>query len=178
MKNYVLAIFMVFGIATFTATAQIKTSVQEVATPELAQKREGLKKLIIANYLGMKNSLVISDVKKTSSFATEFANTLGQFKFKKLSLEEMNASTSARESITALAKHIAESASINEQRKDMEKLSEQFWVIIDKVKPEKTILYRQKCPMMGTTWVSDEKKIENPYYPKNMLTCGEVVAVK
>ncbi|WP_316800858.1 DUF3347 domain-containing protein [Pedobacter frigidisoli] len=176
MKHYALAILL--AASAIAVDAQVKTSAQEVATPELAQKREALKNLIVTNYLGMKNSLVISDAKKTSAYAAGFADALSKFKFKKLTLEEMNASTVTRESLKSLAKHIAESASLNEQRKDMETLSAQLWTIIDKVKPENTILYQQKCPMMGTTWVSNDKKIENPYYPKNMLTCGEVIAEK
>lgn len=178
MKKYAIAILMVASFAFLNANAQIKTSKEEVATPELVKKREELKTLIITNYLGMKNSLVVSDAKKTSSFAKEFVAALDQFKFKKLNLEEMNASTATRGSLKVLAQHMAASASVNEQRKDMEQLSEQLWTIIDKVKPENMVLYQQKCPMMGTTWVSDVKKIENPYYPKNMLTCGEVIAEK
>ncbi|WP_231424121.1 DUF3347 domain-containing protein [Pedobacter sp. Leaf250] len=175
MKNYILAIFLVIGMVN--ANAQVKTSAQEVA-PELVKQREELKTLIITNYLGIKNSLVVSDSKKTAATASEFSANFGKFKFKKLTLEEMNAATTARKSIKELADSIAIAPSINEQRKLMEKLSEKFWVIIDKVKPENMPLYQQKCPMMGTTWVSNEKKIENPYYPKNMLTCGEVIAEK
>lgn len=178
MKKYALAILLVVGTAGFTATAQIKTSAQEVATPELIKQREELKTLIITSYLGIKNGMVVSDAKKTAAFAGEFASVMGKFKFKKLTLEEMNAATTARESIKALADSITVAPSINEQRKLMEKLSEKFWIIIEKVKPENMVLYQQKCPMMGTTWISNEKKIENPYYPKNMLTCGEVIAEK
>ncbi|GGE38955.1 uncharacterized protein DUF3347 [Pedobacter psychrotolerans] len=178
MKTNILIIILLMAGVNMGLHAQTRTSKQEVVTPQLAQKREDLKKLILKTYLGIKNSLVISDAQKTAGYAREFSNALGQFKFKKLSLEEMNTATTARESIKKLASQISETKDINEQRKYMEKLSEQFWTIADKVKPENTILYQQKCPMMGTTWVSDEKKIENPYYPKNMLTCGEVIAEK
>ncbi len=178
MKNYLIATIISIAAFSINTSAQVKTSAQEVATPELAQLREEQKKTIIAGYLAMKNSLVISDSKKTATSASEFSVAFGKFKFKKLTLDQMNAATAARKSIIEFADSIAVAPTINEQRNLMEKLSVQFWSIMDKVKPENMILYRQKCPMMGTTWISDDKKIENPYYPKNMLTCGEVIAEK
>ncbi|MDY0904694.1 DUF3347 domain-containing protein [Pedobacter sp. CFBP9032] len=178
MKNYIIA--TIFSIAAFSINtrAQVKIAVPEVATPELAQLREEQKKTIIAGYLAMKNSLVISDSKKTATSASEFSAAIGKFKFKKLTLDNMNAATAARKSIKELADSIAVAPSINVQRKLMEKLSVQFWLIIDKVKPADMRLYQQKCPMMGVTWISNDKKIENPYYPKNMLSCGEVIEEK
>jgi len=174
MKNYAFAMLMM--ALSFTVKAQVKTSAQEVATPELAQKRETLKEAIITSYLGVKNSLVKSDSVQAVKFATEFAALLNQFKFKKLSLEEMNTATTTREEIKTLALAIAATKSINKQRSEMDKLSVKMWSIIERFKPEKTTLYKQVCPMTGTTWISDDKVIQNPYYPKNMLTCGEVKA--
>lgn len=177
MKKYALALIVALINLGFTASAQIKTSAQEVI-PELVKQREAQKNAIITSYLGMKNGLVVSDAKKTASSATEFSAALNQFKFKKLTLEQMNLATVTRKRIKALADQIVVSSSIDDQRKNMEKLSEELWVIIDKLKPENTTVYQQKCPMTGVTWLSNDKKIENPYYPKNMLTCGEVTGEK
>ncbi|KQM72653.1 hypothetical protein ASE74_22530 [Pedobacter sp. Leaf216] len=176
MKSYLIALLGAALLLNSGLKAQVKTSAQEVATPELAQKREALKEAIISNYLGMKNSLVKSDSVQAAKSATEFVAVLNQFKFKKLSLAEMNAATTTREEIKTLALAIAATKSINKQRSEMDKLSVKMWSIIERFKPEKTTLYKQVCPMMGTTWISDEKAIQNPYYPKNMLTCGEVKA--
>jgi Cu(I)/Ag(I) efflux system membrane fusion protein len=176
MKKYTWAIIIAMAGLSFSVSAQVKTSAQEVATPELAQKREALKEAIVMNYLGIKNSLVKSDSLQAIKFATEFALLLNQFKFKKLSLDEMNAATTTREEIKTLALAIAATKSINKQRSEMDKLSVKLWSVIERFKPEKTTLYKQVCPMTGTTWISDDKAIQNPYYPKNMLTCGEVKA--
>lgn len=176
MKNYALAIVMALTALSFNTKAQVKTSAQEVATPELAQKREALKEAIILNYLGVKNSLVKSDSLGAVKFAAEFVSLLSQFKFKKLSLEQMNDATSTREEMKKLALAIASTKSINKQRSEMDKLSVKMWSVIERFKPENTTLYKQVCPMTGTTWISDDEAIQNPYYPKNMLTCGEVKA--
>ena len=176
MKNYIYTMIMVMATLSFNVKAQVKTSAQEVATPELAQKREALKEAIILNYLSVKNSLIKSDSVQAAKSAAELVTVLNQFKFKKLSLEEMNAATTTREEIKILALAIAATKSINKQRSEMDKLSVKMWTIIERFKPEKTTLYKQVCPMTGTTWISDDKAIQNPYYPKNMLTCGVVKA--
>jgi len=177
MKKYFLVAVIALSSFAMVANAQVKTSAQEV-TPDLVKKREEQKTAIITSYLEMKNGLVVSDQEKTAKAAAAFSAALTQFKFKKLTLEDMNTATNARKSIKAFVDKMAASTSLDDQRKDMEKLSVELWAIIDKVKPENMPLYQQRCPMMGTTWVSNDKKIENPYYPKNMLTCGEVVAEK
>ncbi len=159
------------------AMAQVKTSAQEVATAELAEKREVMKNSIISDYLGMKNSLVVSDGEKTAAYAKAFISGLKQFKFKKLTLEQMNAATGTRATILVLAEKIA-AGKIDVQRKEFVDLSSQLWTIIDLLKPEGLVLYHQRCPMVGSTWVSDSKEIKNPYFPKNMITCGEVIATK
>jgi hypothetical protein len=174
MKSYLVVLLSAGLLLSTGVKAQVKTSAQEVATPELAQKREALKEAIILNYLAVKNSLVKSDSVQAAKSAAELFAVLNQFKFKKLSLEEMNAATTTREEIKTFALAIAGTKSINKQRSEMNKLSFKMWTIIERFKPEKTTLYKQVCPMTGTTWISDDKAIQNPYYPKNMLTCGEV----
>lgn len=178
MKKHISLALLSLALIVNHAIAQSKTSAQEVNTPQQIEEREAVKKAIMANYIGIKNSLLISDAKKTSEYANAFAKTFAGFKFKKLTLEEMNAATTARKEITSIALRIAEKDSINAQRKDMEQLSALFWPMVDKLKAEKTLYYQQRCPMTGATWISDEKEIKNPYYPKNMLTCGEIVAEK
>lgn len=177
MKNYGLAIMMLLGGLTSGAMAQVKTSAQEVATLELAEKREVMKTNILNDYLGIKNSLVVSDGDKTARYAKSFISVLKQFKFKKLTLDQMNAATSTRATILVLAEKIA-TEKIDTQRKEFVELSTQLWTIIDLLKPEGLMLYHQRCPMVGSTWVSDSKEIKNPYFPKNMLTCGEVISTK
>lgn len=175
MKNLTLAVIMALSFSGLKAQITIKTSAQEVI-PELVQKREALKQDIVTKYLDLKQSLIVSDSLKASKSAAELAAALTQFKFKKLNLEEMNVATTMRAKLKGLATDIAETHSINKQRNYMVELSEGMWTIIDKVVPDKTVLYEQKCPMTGKVWISDVKEIKNPYFPKNMLTCGEVTA--
>lgn len=177
MKNFILAALVAFSISSsVNAQSTLKTSLQEVATPELAKQREVLKQDILSKYLGLKSSLVASDSVQTAKYAADLVTALDRFKFKKLDLEQMNAATTMRGKIKGLAKSIADTRSISKQRNYMMELSEGMWTIMERFVPEKTVLYLQQCPMTSKVWISDEKEIKNPYYPKNMLDCGTVKA--
>ena len=170
------AIYTLLGLLLMAAPAvqaQLK-STEEVATAALAAKREVIKAELIKNYMAVKQSLIVSDSVQAPKAALQFISSLDQFKFKKLTLPEMNEATSLRREIRDLALEISKTTSINKQRKAFSALSAKMWVMAPKVKPMETALYQQVCPMTGDTWLSMEKEIKNPYYPKNMLTCGEV----
>lgn len=154
--------------------AQLKSS--EEVTPDLVEKREAQKKEITKNYLDLKNSLIISDSIAVVKNADALKNSLKNFKFKKLRLEQMNEATTKRREIIDLATQVTATKNINKQRKIVQELSVKFWDLAPKFKAEDATLYLQVCPMTGAVWTSDSKEIKNPYYPKNMLTCGEVKA--
>lgn len=171
MKN-----ILVIALVCFSSLLQAQlTSKQEVA-PELVSKREANKKEITNNYLAIKNNLLISDSLAVVVNATALQNSLKNFKFKKLSLEQMNEATRTRKEIIELAAEVAKTKNINEQRKIFESLSVKFWNMAPKFKAADTTLHLQICPMTSAVWLSDSMEIKNPYYPKNMLTCGEVKA--
>ena len=167
---------LVMALICLSSLAQAQlTSKQEVA-PELVEKREAQKKEITNHYLALKNSLVVSDSLAVVANAAALQNSLKNFKFKKLSLEQMNEATKTRKEIIDLAAEVTTTKNINKQRKIVELLSVKFWDLAPKFKAADTTLHLQVCPMTGAMWVSDSKEIKNPYYPKNMLTCGEVKA--
>ena len=167
---------LVMALICLNSLAQAQlTSKQEIA-PELVEKREAQKKEITNHYLALKNSLVVSDSLAVVANAAALQNSLKNFKFKKLSLEQMNEATKTRKEIIDLAAEVTTTKNINKQRKIVELLSVKFWDLAPKFKAEDTTLHLQVCPMTGAMWVSDSKEIKNPYYPKNMLTCGEVKA--
>lgn len=171
MKN-----ILVMALICLSSLAQAQlTSKQEVA-PELVEKREAQKKEITNHYLALKNSLVVSDSLAVVANAVALQNSLKNFKFKKLSLDQMNHATRTRKEIIDLAAEVTTTKNINKQRKIVQLLSVKFWDLAPKFKAADTPLHLQVCPMTGAMWLSDSKEIKNPYYPKNMLTCGEVKA--
>lgn len=171
MKNLLVITFLFLSTL---AQAQL-TSKQEV-TPELVEKREAQKKEITNNYLALKNDLLVSDSLAVVKNAVALQQSLKNFKFKKLTLEQMNDATTKRKELIDLAAQVSATKNINKQRKVFEVLSIKFWDLAPKFKVADNALYLQVCPMTNAMWLSDSKEIKNPYYPKNMLTCGEVKA--
>ncbi len=88
----------------------------------------------------------------------------------------MNEDTKKIKDIIELATEVSSTKNINKQRKIFELLSVKFWNMAPKFKAADTTLHLQVCPMTSAMWLSDSMEIKNPYYPKNMLTCGEVKA--
>lgn len=176
MKYIFIGLMIACAVSNATAQSTVRTSAQEVTTPALVQQREALKKDIVTKYLALKQNLIVSDSLQAAKSAGELSAALTRFKFKKLTLQEMNAATTMRNKLADLAKAIAGTNSINAQRKSMMEISEGMWTIIERIVPENTVLYQQTCPMAGKIWISDVKEIKNPYFPKNMLTCGKVTA--
>jgi len=51
--------------------------------------------------------------------------------------------------------------------------------LIKSVRFDKQIIYLEHCPMAfnqtGANWLSNTPDIKNPYIPKKMIDCGEVL---
>ncbi|WAC39890.1 DUF3347 domain-containing protein [Pedobacter sp. SL55] len=171
MKKLIIATLI--GISSI---AQAQTMSEKEVTPELVAQRETQKKELVNSYLALSNNFIASDSVAAVNNAKALITSFSKFKFKKLTLEKMNEATTTRKEIVALATAIAATKNINKQRKAFSTLSTKFWAIADKLKPADMPLYQQVCPMTGDIWLSESKDIKNPYYPKNMLTCGEVKA--
>ncbi|MFZ0599626.1 MAG: DUF3347 domain-containing protein [Flavobacterium sp.] len=167
---------IVIAFICISTLAQAQLTSKEEVTTELVAKREAQKKEITNNYLVLKNNLISSDSLSVVKNAGVLQNSLQNFKFKKLNLQQMNEAMKTRKEIIALTAEITATKNINKQRKIFETLSVKFWELAPKLKADETKLYLQVCPMTSATWLSDSKEIKNPYYPKNMLTCGEVKA--
>ncbi|RYF25241.1 MAG: DUF3347 domain-containing protein [Flavobacteriales bacterium] len=167
---------LIAALIGFASVAQAQNASEKEVTPDLVAQRETQKKEITNNYLALRNSFVTSDSVAAESNAKTFATSFSKFKFKKLNLEQMNEATTARREIVELANEISATKNINKQRKAFGVLSTKFWAIASKLKPADMPLYQQVCPMTGDAWVSESKEIKNPFFPKNMLTCGEVKA--
>lgn len=132
------------------------------------------KQEVVKTYLLMKDNFVVSDSINASLNALQLSKELTKVKIGKANKEKEAVKKALDESVT-IAKQIAATRNINKQRNLFATLSEKMWFLL-KEQPgaSKKTLYKQVCPMTGVSWISDEQAIKNPYYPKNMLTCGEV----
>ena len=81
-------------------------------------------------------------------------------------------------SIREHAEHIADNAGkIDHQREHLDIMSTDFYDLLKDFGTPKPV-YKIFCPMFndnkGAFWLSDSREVKNPYYGKEMLSCGEV----
>lgn len=118
---------------------------------------------VLTSYIALKNELVNSDAEggKKAAAALE---------------DELVAVKGCAEAAT-MARTIAASGDIDEQRKAFLTLSKDIIPLAKGVKTGDT-LYITHCPMAnngnGGDWLSEVKEIKNPYYGDAMLECGAV----
>lgn len=119
---------------------------------------------IFSQYVDLKNALVKSDSASAQKSAAQLQMSLAAYK--------------GCEPTSAVAGKIAASNILVSQRKDFTVLSADLIALLKNAEIEKGTIYVQHCPMAnkgdGGDWLSAEKEIKNPYYGKEMLTCGRV----
>ncbi|MCG2792880.1 MAG: DUF3347 domain-containing protein [Weeksellaceae bacterium] len=81
-------------------------------------------------------------------------------------------------SIREHAEHIADNAGkIDHQREHLDLMSADFYDLLKDFGTPKPV-YKVFCPMYndkkGAFWLSDSREVKNPYYGKEMISCGEV----
>ena len=141
-------------------STQVSSSTQAPIVIKDEKKME-----IFAQYEDLKDALVNSDAGA--------AQTNG------LKLEKSLAAYEGCETTASIAKKIGETKNLVAQRKNFTALSMDLIAFIKSGEIEKGTIYVQHCPMAnkgdGGDWLSTEKDIKNPYYGKEMLTCGRVI---
>ncbi|MCF6407058.1 DUF3347 domain-containing protein [Chitinophaga filiformis] len=155
MKSLIIATTIL--LATFSAKA---------ANPSLSQ--------LLSLYYDVKNALVNSDAGTASAKAAEFIKVINSVDMHALSAEEHKAFMPLSEKLTADATAIAKSADLSAQREKFKTFSNNIFILAKAVKLSDTPVYQQYCPMQKSYWLSGEAAVKNPYYGKQMLSCGKV----
>ena len=151
MKKYIItAVLSVFSIISVAA-----------------QKSDPTISKLYSQYIQIKDALASDNADKTSQAAINFIKTAGTIDAKLLSEGNINA-------LRKDASAISESRNIQKQRQYFYNLSDNMIAITKKFKLSDKIVFVQYCPMAEGSWLSNEKKIVNPYYGSSMLSCGSV----
>lgn len=129
---------------------------------------------LLTSYYSIKNALVNSDAATAASKASEFSKTLENIDTKSLSEPEMKAFIGFQEKLAADAKLISVSKDLSKQREHFANFSVNLFKLAKVVKLTKEPVYYDYCPMKKSYWLSDNAAIKNPYYGKQMLTCGAI----
>jgi DNA-binding transcriptional regulator WhiA len=151
MKKYIItAVLSVFSIISVAA-----------------QKSDPTISKLYSQYIQIKDALASDNADKTSQAAINFIKTAGTIDAKLLSEGNINA-------LRKDASAISESRNIQKQRQYFYNLSDNMIAITKKFKLSDKSAFVQYCPMAEGSWLSNEKKIVNPYYGSSMLSCGSV----
>ncbi|MBB5639050.1 hypothetical protein HDF26_001283 [Pedobacter cryoconitis] len=122
---------------------------------------------IYKSYISLKNSLVAGNAAAAHQTASDLAVSLKAFE--------------GCENTALIAEKIAGTEDLKVQRKEFTALSSDVIALFKHADIKQGVIYVQHCPMAnngdGGDWLSSEKKISNPYYGKEMLTCGAVLEV-
>lgn len=122
---------------------------------------------IYKGYISLKNSLVAGNAAAAHQTALDLATSLKAYE--------------GCENTALIAEKIAGTEDIKIQRKEFTALSSDVIALFKHADITQGSIYVQHCPMAnngdGGDWLSSEKKISNPYYGKEMLTCGAVLEV-
>jgi len=160
MKKIVLIftlLTLTFGFQTFASTVKVSPLSS-----------------LLNTYFDIKNALVNSDGVTATAKAKELFIALDAVDVKALTPADIQVFTSLKAKLTEEAKAIAGAKDIAAQRTSFAKLSTDFYGLSKNVKISDQPIYYTYCPMTKNYWLSNDEVIRNPYFGKQMLTCGSV----
>jgi len=140
----------------------------------IAQKETKTLAPLLTAYYEIKDALVNSDGETAASKASNYLKILKEIDIKSLSGAEQKALEPLKEKLLFDAEHISETKDVSHQRDHFSSFSDNMYKLAKASQLSSDHVYQMYCPMKKVYWLSDEKAIKNPYYGKQMLTCGKV----
>lgn len=155
MKNiksiFIALLLLVFALNVKAQTASVNT--------------------VVSAYLDVKNALIAGDGQLT---ATKAKALLAQITAVQAEPKQQAAWKKYVDKLSFDTRHISEVIKLDHQREHFAVLSSNIYQLVKTLNPNTETLYVQYCPMKKASWLSNKKDIENPYYGKEMLSCGGV----
>lgn len=135
-------------------------------------------KEIVSSYLQLKNALVNDNPTDAAAAGKAVEAAFKNFNRTTLTADQKKVFEDVEKDALEHAEHIGENkGNIEHQREHFEMLSNDIYDLV-KTFDSGLVLYRDFCPMYnknkGAYWLSEIREIQNPYYGKEMLTCGVI----
>lgn len=133
---------------------------------------------IIDPYIQLKNALAGDNSAGAAAQGKVLGTALSGFDKTALPADRKKTFEDIQADAMEHAEHIAQnSGNIEHQREHFEMLSNDIYDLA-KIFSSGQVLYREFCPMYnqgkGAFWLSESKEIHNPYFGKEMPTCGTI----
>ncbi len=130
---------------------------------------------LLDEYYKIKDGLVASSKKPTSKASKEFRSKLMLIDDAKMTRVQQKNFYPLKEKLEQGAQRIQNASSIESMRSYFNEFSESMWTLLKRFDSNNGItVYESYCPMKKMSWISHNSEILNPYYGKEMLTCGSV----
>ena len=134
-------------------------------------------------YFYLKDNFIKENDSLINGFAKQLMKATDSIKFNELKDDAtiIETAKSFAQGISAELKGLVGEKDIKNKRKSFNMVTDQVYNLIRTVKYDRQIIYHQHCPMafeegdMNAFWLSKSSEIQNPYLPKKMPTCGDVV---
>lgn len=147
-------------------------------TFDVDQKFQDQLSAVFTSYVDLKEAFVSSDVKKVQQQASRTDEALSNVDMKLLSGAAHNDWMNYLSPMEKAIEAIRSGTDIDAQRESFSTLSDNLYKSAKAFGLGGEVAYYTYCPMAfnneGAYWLSDDKKVRNPYFGDEMLTCGEV----
>ncbi len=127
---------------------------------------------VVTSYLAVKDALADDDSVKAKTAAIGLCDAIEKVSLAKLSSSEKKSWTKLSDNLLKDAQKIKDETTLDDQRKNFEKLSESLYKLLGDIKIKTITLYYQYCETAKAHWISSTATIRNPYLGKKMLDCG------
>ena len=127
---------------------------------------------VIGDYLDVKRSLTKDNADSASVYAKNLSEDLQKVPMEKFSEDQHKIWMQLYDALEDGAAAIGKSVNLKNQRKQFADLSSHFYKILKSLNFNTVELFYQYCPMADAYWISENSKIVNPYYGKQMPSCG------
>lgn len=160
MKKLILSIALYFAAVTLPAQAQSEKSPTQL-------------NVFLTYYFNIKDALVNDDASEAQTQGAGFVNALNEVNEGGLSVKEHQAFMKHNKALEKNAVAMAATKNISKQREYFALLSETVFQFAKELNIATQPLYYQYCPMKKAYWISKTASIRNPYFGKQMVTCGK-----
>ncbi len=129
---------------------------------------------VITAYFGVKNALTADNYAATKSESKDLLAAINTVPADKLTTDQKKLWTAYSEKLQFDSRHMSEAPGIDHQREHFTSLSKNMLEVVKGLKLNTATVYQQYCPMKKASWLSESATVKNPFYGKQMLTCGKV----
>ncbi|MFY0256342.1 DUF3347 domain-containing protein [Chitinophaga sp. 30R24] len=160
---------LLIGVILLIAFLQTGWAQEKTVSPQLSS--------LLSGYYGVKDALISGNAAVVVTKANEFITAATTVNAKSLPKAAQQAYTPLADKLVAEATAIASVKDIAQQREHFKGFSNDFYQLAKAVPLSNVPIYQEYCPMQKAYWLSSSNAVKNPYYGKQMLSCGKVTDI-